>query len=435
MIVGTGIDVGGAHQRLLPESIPLRFFGTAVLAHALAWIGVVLVAEDVAAHTGGPGPVAAAFHLLTVGVLLTSAMGASLQMLPVALGRAAPGTGWCHAVYVSLVVGGLALVAGFASFRLEVIAAGAAALALSLGLYLTAVASVLKGAAGLRLVRIHVWAALACLGLGVGVALLLAIDYRVSLLPDHRSAAMIHMTLVAYGFLGLLALGLSQILIPMFAIAEPAAGRLPAAALALALVGLTAGVAGLMMGMPALVVAAAAFGLLAVAAHGASTERMLAARMRRRLGGEFQLIRLSWLMLAAALLMAAGLALDLLPASAPPLFGFLTLFGWLLGLVIGVQQRILPFLGSMHVLRAGGRPVAPTKLVNEHCLRIHRWCHVAALALVGAGILFTAPAVIRLGGAAGAVGAGAYGLFAITVFQRTRTHLGAAAMPAARTPP
>jgi hypothetical protein len=54
--------------------------------------------------------------------------------------------------------------------------------------------------------------------------------------------------------------------------------------------------------------------------------------------------------------------------------------------------------------------------------------------LVSAGILFAAPTVIRLGGSAGVVGALAYGLFAITVFQRTRTHLGAAAMPAARTP-
>jgi hypothetical protein len=162
---------------------------------------------------------------------------------------------------------------------------------------------------------------------------------------------------------------------------------------------------------------------------------MLARRMRRRLGGEFQLIRLSWIMLAAALCLAAGLALGLLPDTAPALFGFFTLFGWLLSLVLGVQQRILPFLGSMHVLRAGARPMAPTRLVKERCLQIHRWCHLAAIALVTAGILLATPTIIRVGGSAGAVGALAYGLFAITVFQRTRAHLGAAAVPAARTLP
>ncbi|MDZ3837113.1 MAG: hypothetical protein U0S49_07035 [Rhodospirillales bacterium] len=435
MSLGAGIDVGGAHQRLLPESIPLRFFGTAALAHVLAWIGVVVVADDIPFYSGGPGPVACAFHLLTVGVLLATAMGASLQMLPVALGCAAPAAGLCHAIYGLLVLGGIALVVGFASVRVEIIAAGAVALALSAALYVGALAAVLRASAGLPLVRGHVSAALACLCLGVLAAVLLAIDYVAPLLPDHRTTAIIHMALVAYGFLGLLALGLSQILIPMFAIAEPADGRLPAAALALTLAALAAAVGGLIAGQGAAVGVGAAVGLAALCCHAAGAEQTLARRMRRRLGGEFQLIRLSWIMLAAALSLAAGLALGLLPETAPALFGFFTLFGWLLNLVLGVQQRILPFLGSMHVLRAGARPMAPTRLVNERCLQIHRWCHLAAVALVTAGILFAAPTVIRLGGSAGAVGALAYGLFAITVFQRTRTHLGAAAMPAARTPP
>lgn len=435
MSVAAGIDVGGAHQRLLPESIPLRFFGTAAFAHALAWIGLVAVADDIPFYAGGPGPVACAFHLLTIGVLLATAMGASLQMLPVALGCAAPAAGLCHAIYGLLVLGGIALIAGFASVRVELLAAGAGALALSAGLYVGAIAAVLKASAGLPLVRSHVWAALACLGLGVLAAVLLAIDYGSSLLPDHRTTAMIHMVLVAYGFLGLLALGLSQILIPMFAITEPDDGRLRAAALTLALAGLAIAVGGLVAGYGAAVGVGAAAGLAALGCHVAGAEQMLARRMRRRLGGEFQLIRLSWIMLAAALCLGFGLALGLLPDTAPALFGFFTLFGWLLSLVLGVQQRILPFLGSMHVLRAGARPMAPTRLVNERCLQIHRWCHLAAVALVSAGILFAAPTIIRLGGSAGVVGALAYGLFAITVFQRTRTHLGAAAVPAARTPP
>lgn len=435
MIPGSGVDVGGAHHRLLPETIPLRFFGTAVVSHAAAWIFVVITADAIPNHDGGPGPVAASFHLLTIGVLLATAMGASLQMLPVALGRAAPASGLCHGIYALLLLGGIGVVFGFATFRVGIIAAGAGLLALSVALYGAAVLSVLRGASGLRLVRMHVFAALACLGLGVILALLLAIDYGTPVLPDHRTTAILHMTLMAYGFLGIMALGLSQILVPMFAIAEPAEGPLPGAALALTLAALAVAVASLLAGRAPWVAAAAACGLGAIACHAAQIEAMLARRMRRRLGGEFQLIRASWLMLAAALLATAGLALDLLPAGATALLGFLTLFGWLLSLVIGVQQRILPFLGSMHVLRAAARPVAPNKLVNERCLQVHRWCHFAALGLVAAGIVAAEPAAVRLGGCAGLVGALAYGLFALTVLQRNRHHLGAAAVPAARTPP
>lgn len=437
MTIGTGFSPASAHQRLLPEAIPLRFFGTAVLGQAGAWGAIVIVADAVPFYAGGPGPVAAAFHLLTIGVLLATAMGASLQMLPVALGQAAPAASLCHAIYALLLLGGVGLVAGFAVSAIEAIALGAAALAASTGLYLAALAGILRGAASLRRVRAHVVAALACLGTGVLLALLLAADYGLAILPDHRTLAVVHMALMAFGFLGLLALGLSQILIPMFAIAEPADSRLPEAALAAAVAGLAGGISGVVAGLPALVGGGAVLGLVAAGCHVVEIETTLARRMRKRLGGEFQLIRASWLMLMAALAAAGGLALDpdLLPDTAPALFGFLTLFGWLLGLVVGVQQRILPFLGSMHVLRAGARPLAPTRLVNERCLQVHRWSHFAAVGLGAAGILLANTAAVRLGGCAGLVGAVAYAAFAVTVLQRTRSHIGAAAVPAARTPP
>jgi hypothetical protein len=434
MTSGTGFNPAAAHHRLLPEAIPLRFFGTAVVGQAAAWGAVIVVADAVPHYAGGPGPVAAAFHLLTVGVLLATAMGASLQMLPVALGQAAPAAGLCHAIYALLLLGGVGLVAGFAVSAVEAIAFGAGAMAASAGLYIAALGGILRGAASLRLVRAHVVAALVCLGSGVLLALLLAADYGLAILPDHRTLAAVHMALMAYGFLGLLALGLSQILIPMFAIAEPAESRLPEAALAAAGTALAVAVAGLVAGLPALVCLGAVLGLIAAGCHVVETETLLARRMRRRLGGEFQLIRASWLMLMAALAAAAGLALDVLPDTAPALFGFLTLFGWLLGLVVGVQQRIMPFLGSMHVLRAGARPLAPTRLVNERCLQVHRWGHFAALGLVAAGILMANTAAVRLGGCAGLAGAVAYATFAVTVLRRARSHIGAAAVPAARTP-
>ncbi|MCU0838807.1 MAG: hypothetical protein MUE49_08805 [Rhodospirillales bacterium] len=431
--MSASVGLGGAHQRLLPETIPLRFFGTSTVAHLLAWIGLVVVADAVPFYQGGPGPVAAAFHLLTVGVLLSSAMGASLQMLPVALGRAAPTTVRCNVVYTLLLVGGIGLVCGFAIHETRLMVLGAAALTAAVAVYAVALSGVLKGASGLGLVRLHVWAALTCLVLGALVAAGLALDYRESFLVNHQVVALIHMLLLAFGFMGLLAFGLSQILIPMFAIAETSAMRAPALAFGLALTALITAVIALLSQQAMLVAVAAVLGLAAAGGHVADMEAVLAKRIRRRLGGEFLLIRLSWGMLALSVMLAGGLVLELLPPAGPALFGFVTLFGWLLSLVIGVQQRILPFLGSMHAVRVRARPLAPTKLVDERCLRFHRWCHAAALGVVAVGIVSAEPLAIRIGAGAGAVGAFAYGVFAVTVLKRTRRHLSSASSAVGRT--
>ena len=76
------VALGGAKQRLLPERIPALFFGTAVLAHIIAWAALIIIAPEWPWYAGGPGPVLAAIHVLTLGVLLCTAIGASLQMLP-----------------------------------------------------------------------------------------------------------------------------------------------------------------------------------------------------------------------------------------------------------------------------------------------------------------------------------------------------------------
>lgn len=425
------VNLGGAHQRLLPEAVPLRFFGTAVLAHGLAWAALIATAADVPFYRGGPSGVAATIHLLTVGVLLSSAIAASLQMLPVALGRPAPAPAACHAVFALLLLGGASLIAGFALAETGMLVLGAGVLAAAVALYAHALVRLLAGASGLALVRQHVMAALACLGFGVLAAVLLAVDYRAAILPDHGALALAHMLLLAFGFLGLLALGLSQVLVPMFAVAEaPTEGRMAQLAFALALAALATALVGLAAGLTPLLAPAAVLGLAAAGCHVAQMERLLARRIRRRMGGEFVLIRLSWAMLPLALLLACGLALDLLPDTAPALFGFCALFGWLLSLVLGVQQRILPFLASMHAVRARARPLAPAKLVNERSLVLHRWCHGAALAAVGLGIALAEPAAIRAGGAVGTLGAIAYGAFAATVLRRARHHLATSAPPA-----
>ncbi|MDP3085760.1 MAG: hypothetical protein Q8N44_19010, partial [Rubrivivax sp.] len=79
-----GAFLGGARSRLLPLSIPFRFFGAAVAFHLLAWLALLAGADELPRFRGGLGLPLAALHLVTLGVLVMTAIGASLQLLPVA---------------------------------------------------------------------------------------------------------------------------------------------------------------------------------------------------------------------------------------------------------------------------------------------------------------------------------------------------------------
>ena len=79
--------LGGARNRLLPASIPFRFFATACVFHVLAWGLLLAAADEVIGFRGGLGWPLAVLHLLTLGVLVATALGASLQLLPVATGQ------------------------------------------------------------------------------------------------------------------------------------------------------------------------------------------------------------------------------------------------------------------------------------------------------------------------------------------------------------
>ena len=79
--------LSGAGSRLLPPSIPFRFFGAAVGFHLVAWLAALAGANDLPAFAGGLGWPLAALHAVTLGVLAMTAIGASLQLFPVATRR------------------------------------------------------------------------------------------------------------------------------------------------------------------------------------------------------------------------------------------------------------------------------------------------------------------------------------------------------------
>jgi hypothetical protein len=425
-----GVDIGGAGQRLLPEHIPLRFFGSAVAFHVLAWIGLVVTADDLPGFYGGPGPVLASTHALTLGVLLMTAMGASLQMLPVALGRAAPAVSACRAVFAAFAPGCLLLVAGFATYETTLVQIGAALSAAAIGLYAMTLAGIVRGASDSGIVISYVWAALASIAVAAGAGVALALDHDLAFLPDHAATAAGHALLAGYGFMGMLALGLGHVVIPLFAVALSSEQRWSEPAFWLAAGAVALCVAGLWFDADAAAAGAVVIGLIAAGLHVWTMADLLRQRMRRRLSAEFVLIRTSWALLPVSIVLGGLLLVDLLPATGAALFGFVLLYGWLLTYLLGVLQRILPILGAMHIGRHSRTPAAPTQLVDERPLKVHRWCHLAALPLVAAGIAVDLPWLCRAGAAIGVVGAAAFAVFMAIVVRRMRMHTALAGAPA-----
>jgi hypothetical protein len=406
-----------ARSRLLPMSVPFRYFGGAVAFHVLAWAALLAGARDVPAFPGGLGMPFAALHFATLGVLAMAAIGATLQLLPVATRQPVRSIGAAKLVWWLLAPGVLLFAGGAAAYAPRAMAPGGALVAVALAVYAWLLARNLWNARGMPVVVAHGWAALAALvGLAVtGLALVARYEHGLAL--DHSAFRGAHLVLAAYGFMGLLALGLSQFLLPMLAIARPPTPRSGYASLAAALLGIALAIAGFFGGGNVLCAAGALAGLAAAGIHVISLERSLRARLRPALGEAFALVRLSWALLLANLVLALAMALGWAPPRAGVLFALLLVPGWLLTFLLAVLQRIVPFLASVHA--GAGSPLA-SALSPQGPLAVHRVLHLAALCSLLLAVALDAPWFAQAAAAVGLAGALAFAAFFIGVLERLR---------------
>ena len=396
-----------SRSRLLPMSLPFRFFGAAAAFQLAAWGLLLVFSGELISFEGGLGPIFAALHLLTLGVLAMGAIGATLQLLPVAT-RQPVRTLWAVKLTWWLLVPGIVvLAAGAAMYRPQLMGAGAVAAVVALGLYSVLLARNLHGARGMRVVVAHGWAALACLVALAGTGIALVARYEHGIALDHAAFRSAHMALATYGFMGLLAIGLSSFLLPMLAVAPPPPPRWSFVVLGAALAAIALATLG---------VNTALLGLGAAIAHVALMERSLRASLRP-LGPAFVLIRVSWACLLASLALAAlGF-----PGGAT-LFGLLLVPGWLLTFLLGVLQRIVPFLASVHASQsARGTPLI-SAMTPARLLAAHRLLHLAAVALLLSGVFAHQAILVQAGAAAGLAAAALFAAFYAFVLVRVRTH-------------
>lgn len=411
--------LAGAKSRLLPASIPFRFFAAAAAFHVAMWAVLLAAGEHLSSFRGGPGPVLAALHLLTLGVLTSTAIGASVQLLPVATRRALVAVWPIKLVFWLAVPGTATMVLSMFMAQMSILILSAAATTLGLLLFAALLADNLRRAGSLPVVAAYGWAALAALILLVVFGLALALDYQLGLLPDHAAGALAHMILGGFGFMGFLAIGFSHVLVPMFALAAAPPKTLSFAGFGLSLVGVALGTAGALADSVPILMGASVIGLAAAGVHLWLMQGVLERGMRKRLGLSFVLIRAAWAMLPLTLLVGLAALHGLAGANGPTLFGLLLLGGWLLTFLLGVLQRIVPFLASMHAPRAaGGAPPLLSELAAARPLQLHAACHGGALLLLAVAIVADAAWLVRIGAGVGLVGALAFAWFMAEIVRR-----------------
>jgi len=422
MIPAAGAFTAGARSRLLPASVPMRYFGAATLFHALAWAILLAYPGELArfASFGGLGPALAALHLVTLGVLAMTAVGATLQLFPIATRQAVRSVGAAKLVWWLLTPGVALFTAGAAVYRPQLLGAGAAAVVVALGIYGWLLYENLRHARGMRAVVAHGWGALAALALLAASGLALVAHYEHGLTLDRGAIASAHLVLATYGFMGLLALGLSQFLLPMFAVSPAPSARAALAALGAAGAAILVALGALALGSRALLACAAGLGLAAAAAHVATMEDALRRRLRPALGPAFRLVRVAWACLLASLALALAIALDWAPPHATALFGVLLVPGWLLTFLLAVLQRIVPFLATVHAGGKGRGAPLVSAFTPARPLAAHRYLHLAALALLLLGVAGGADWLVRIAAAGGLAGALAYGTFFVQVLARLK---------------
>jgi len=410
--------LGGAKSRLLPVSIPFRFFLAGIVFHILMWFALLLAAEEAVDYAGGPGATLGALHFLTLGVFATVAIGAALQMLPVATRKPMP-TSWPIRLGFWLYVPAVPVLAhGMASHDATLMAWGGGFAGAGMLLLAYLLADNLRRARDLPLVAAFGWLATVSLVALVVLGLALIFDFESAFLPDHAGIALAHAIIAVFGFMGMLAVGFSHILVPMFALSPAPPRSVGKVGFVLWVGALALAVIGALFASAPLFAAGAALGLAASGVYLWTMGWVWRRRLRKHMGLSFALARLSWALLPASLAVAVAAGFGLAGDSGATLAGFIALWGWLLTFLLAILQRIMPFLASMHAAKVKGKPPLVSELTAETPLRVHAVCHVAALALIAAGIVFDLALAVRLGAAAGLAGSLAFAAFAVPLTRR-----------------
>jgi hypothetical protein len=336
-------------RRLPPRGLPLLYFGFAHLCLAAAFAAAALAPRAVAGFWYHPKMVAVV-HLVTLGWITSSILGAVYMIGPMALRMPMPARAadrWAFGLFVTGVTG---MAVHFWIAEPSGMAWGAGMVTLAVSRVAWRVLRALPAAPIQGAVKLHFALGFVNLLLAATAGLLLALDKMFHFLPGYVLANVAaHAHLAALGWALMIVMGAGYRLLPMLLpAAMPERRSLWAGALLL-----ETGVLGLAAGLVLRRPWAGAFAVVAVAGIASFLREVFwMKRNPRPAPKDLRKPDLGVVHVAqalACLLLAAGLGLALVfspPAAwkvpAVLVYGVLGLVGFLAQMVIGVNARLLP---------------------------------------------------------------------------------------------
>jgi len=394
-------------------------------------VGWILVKPSILATYHYNQYVIAATHLLVLGVICTIVMGAMYQLVPVALETRLYSERLAKWQFVIHVISCVGMVWMFNAWNMKQVGHFGSGLALGVGLFVYNLARTLWRVPRWNLVASAIAAALLWFSLTILVGLSIAAAkcaYEstdglaaaegvkqmvgglrvVAGIVSHFDAISLmhaHAHLGVVGFFVTLLVGVAYRLLPMFLLTEVQSRRRAALSLALLQLGLAGSVASILLRSDwKPVFAGLTVGGLAL--FGWEVCAMVKARKRPQLDWGIKTFLTALGLLLPVGVLALGLSWPRLPANPftgqlENLYGFLGLFGVVTLAILGMLNKILPFLVWLGVYSPHvGRAQLPltTQMVSERAQLAGLGTYLAGLAVMGVAILIQSEAGVRAGG-------------------------------------
>ncbi len=337
-------------DRMPPLRVPLRAFLAAPFLGA-AGGAMLAVAGSAAFANRWTGELIGAAHLVTVGFLTLVMVGAILQVLPVVTGVPVPGTRRVGPLTEGTVAtGAVIFAAGVGSGTAALSGAGAVLLAVGLGVFVVAGVAATwqtrRNPTG-RAMGLSVLSLVAVAGLGV---FLLA--GHAGWVPLRRDLTDVHLAWALAGWVGLLVMGVSFQVVPMFQVTPNYPRWLEQVLPSVAFAGLALWTAGRLVSIGGLAAVGSLTVAVAFVVYAGATLALQTRRRRKLRDATTDAWRVGMASLTvAAVLMGAQSAgvLTLGDTRTAFVFGVVAVYGFAVSVVEGMLYKIVPFLSWLHL--------------------------------------------------------------------------------------
>jgi hypothetical protein len=394
---------------LPPRLVPVLYFGLARVALGLACLAVAVYPGQLAAFVYQPR-LLAVVHLVTLGWITASILGALYIVGPMALRMTLPARAYDYWAFGIFAIGAAGMVSHFWIEQFSGMAWSALMALTGIAMVVSRTAVALGRAKVQGFVRLHLWLAFANILIAAVFGVLLGFDKSAHVLPGYVLANVYaHAHLAAIGWATMMVFGVGYRLIPMLLPAAMPSGHGPWMTAVLLEVGVLGVATGLLLrarwtGVFALCAAAAVVSFLRAVIRMRRDRRPPPAAMPRP---DYGMIQVGSAMLSLMAATVIGVALAFLPPSSAALraqlaYGVLGLVGFLAQMVAGVELRLLPMFAWYRAFadrHERGLPPNPHAMPLRAAQRWSALAWIVAVPILTVGFAMDAPVVVRAGAA------------------------------------